>query len=100
MGRDITVGDRIASEMFMHGWPGVYRYLEEYYKTIFSISLPYSISSKMTFEEGVAYIMNNLPPSCVSYECIRSYVDFESHDLICIFQKKERDAEMGEKSNE
>lgn len=87
MGKDVTVGDRIASEMFTHGLEGVYRYLEEYYKSIYAVTLPVSTSSQMTFKEAVAFIMNNLPPSCDSYECIRSYVDDETHKVTCIFQK-------------
>lgn len=91
MGKDVTVGDRIASEMFTNGLAGGYRYLEEYYKTIYAATLFDSISSQMTFKEAVAYIMNNLPPSCDSYECIRSYVDDEIHEVTCIFQKKAGD---------
>jgi hypothetical protein len=88
MGKDITVGDRIASEMFTHGSEGVYHYLEEYHKTIHLVCLPNSISKKMTFKEAVTYIMKNLPPSCEPYECIRSYIDEETHAVTCIFQKK------------
>jgi hypothetical protein len=81
MAKEVTVCDKIASEMFTHGLAGVDRVLEEYYKSLYLVTLSYSLSSKMTFTAAVTYLMDNLPPLAKSCECIRCYVDEETHEV-------------------
>ena len=93
MGKDITVGDRIASEMFTNGLPGVYRYLEEYYKSLYHVSIPYEVIIKMPPENAIK-IIDDMPSRCFSCEYLRCYTDFETHDFVMIFRKPGENSKM------
>ncbi|MBE9594196.1 MAG: hypothetical protein IMF19_12060 [Proteobacteria bacterium] len=87
MDKEVTLGDMIANKMFTEGLAGVDRLLEEYYESLFMVTLSYSISSEMTFNAAVTHLMDNLPPFAKSCKCIRCYVDDETHEVTCIYHK-------------
>lgn len=76
----------IANGLFTKGMAGEYEVLEEYYKSIYTASIPYSTLIKMTPEE-VSEDVERITSNCFSCEYLKSYIDFETHDFVMIFQK-------------
>lgn len=99
MDKKVTICEKIAGPMFKNKYEEGNAFLKEYCKGIYLVTLSYSISSKMTFKAAVVFLMDNLPPLAKSCECIRCYVDDETHEVTCIFHKKRTLRERFEELN-
>ena len=68
-----------------YGLDAVYTYIENYSKSIYAVSIPHPIISKMTYM-GAIHLMNSLPLVCDDYAYIVSYFDEDTHDCILVFK--------------
>jgi len=71
------------------GMDAVYRYVEEYYKSIYTFSIDPVYLKQLTFAGGVSLANKMLSLCNERYNYLRSYSDEETHALCLVFQDSE-----------